>query len=106
MAKIDPPSIFRRKRFAKVMGNEFIMTMEQQKVYEAKMALNELFDEIENNGCEISEEELDERLTEFCTAFGIEKPNRNIRKQKQHTCQQCGAPLHDGRCEYCGTEYK
>lgn len=21
-------------------------------------------------------------------------------------CKNCGAPLRDGRCEYCGTEYK
>lgn len=21
-------------------------------------------------------------------------------------CKNCGAPLHSGKCEYCGTEYK
>ena len=24
---------------------------------------------------------------------------------KLHTCSQCGAPLKDGKCDYCGTEY-
>ena len=28
-----------------------------------------------------------------------------IRQIAPTTCKNCGAPLHDGKCEYCGTEY-
>lgn len=26
-------------------------------------------------------------------------------EKRPRVCSQCGAPLHDGKCEYCGTEY-
>ena len=27
-------------------------------------------------------------------------------EQKITNCKNCGAPLHNGKCDYCGTEYE
>ena len=29
----------------------------------------------------------------------------NFRELDLPNCKNCGAPLHDFKCEYCGTEY-
>ena len=46
----------------------------------------------------------DEELTNFVDNFIriAQWPNG---QQKVITCKNCGAPVHDNICEYCGTEY-
>lgn len=34
------------------------------------------------------------------TDFEHEEP-----KEKTTNCKNCGAPLHNGKCDYCGSEY-
>lgn len=64
-----------------------------------RKALNDLLNEIEENGIEISERELDERVTELCREFGVTIPKT---KRGKPTCPTCGAPIHGKQCEYCG----
>lgn len=105
MGKIERPSIFRRKRFAQVRVGECVITAEQQKAIAAKEAIKQVLDEAEAKGIEIDPQELEQRIIDICKAFGIDPP-KPIHKTKLHTCQQCGAPIHNGKCDYCGTEYK
>ena len=46
----------------------------------------------------------DKELTNFVDNFIriAQWPNE---QQKVITCKNCGAPVHDNACEYCGTEY-
>ena len=101
MGKIELPSIFRRK--VAVHSGEAIMTRKQMDAYEADKAIRDLLDDIEAEGIEISEAELEQRINEVCKAYGVTIPKP--KKHKTHTCPQCGAPIHNGKCEYCGTEY-
>lgn len=97
--KIKAPTIFRRKRFAQVSVGECIITAEQQK------AIKQVLDEAEAEGIKIDAHELEQRIADICKVYGIDPPKPR-HKNKLHTCQQCGAPLKDGKCDYCGTEYK
>ena len=104
MGKIDFPSIFRRKRYAQVSVGECVITAEQQNALAVKGAIRDILDEIEDEGVEISEQELEQRIADICKAYGIDPPKPR-HKNKLNTCPQCGAPLKDGKCDYCGTEY-
>lgn len=64
-----------------------------------RKALNDLLNEIEGNGIEISEREMDERVTELCGEFGVTIPKT---KRGKTTCPTCGAPIHGKQCDYCG----
>ena len=99
---------------------------------ELRRSIIEALDEIEDSEVEIDETEVAERVAGVFNAFDTEVPDavaeaihqtfdysklfsgcvsignflKKKEKHKQHTCTQCGAPLHDGKCDYCGTEYK
>ena len=64
-----------------------------------RKALHDLLNEIEENAFEISEREMDERVTELCNEFGIKMKDKAPRKT---TCPTCGAPIQGKQCEYCG----
>lgn len=64
-----------------------------------RKALHDLLNEIKENGIEISERELDERVTELCREFGVVLKDKAPGKT---TCPTCGAPVHGKQCEYCG----
>lgn len=102
--KIKSPTIFRRKRFAQVSVGECIITAEQKQAIEVKEAIKQVLDDIEAEGIEIDDQELEQRIADICKVYGIDPPKPKHRN-KLHTCQQCGAPLKDGKCEYCGTSY-
>lgn len=103
--KIKAPNIFRRKRFAQVSVGECVITAEQQKAIEVKEAIKQVLDEAEAEGIEIDAHELEQRIADICKVYGIDPPKPR-HKNKLHTCPQCGAPIKDGKCDYCGTEYK
>lgn len=133
MGIIKFPSIFRRKVYAPIHSGEMVMTSQQMVAYKVREAINEILEDIETQGIEIDADELEQRIDEVCKAFGISSPKRRVnadkpeeevseavakaisykfkkleeisRKEKRHTCSQCGAPLNDGKCEYCGTNY-
>ena len=69
MGKIDFPSIFRRK--VKVHSGEAILTRQQMDAYQMSKALHEVLDDIEDEGVEISEAELEQRINEVCKEYGI-----------------------------------
>ena len=111
MGKIKRPSIFRHK-------DGKMLTKEEEEAAELRFALLEVIDEIEARGVEIDETEVAERIAELCRQFNEEVPPavaealrrkteqlNQIENKTTHTCTQCGAPLKDGKCEYCGTEY-
>ena len=104
MGKIELPSIFRRKRYAQVSVGECVITAEQQKALAAKAAIKQALDEAEAEGIEIDAQELEQRIADICKAYGIDPPKQR-HNTKPHNCPQCGAPIHDGKCDYCGTEY-
>lgn len=69
-----------------------------------RQALTAMLDEIEKSGIEISEEELDNRVTELSKAYGFDLKPEKARKGMT-TCPSCGAPLHNNQCQYCGNNY-
>lgn len=88
MGKIHFPSIFRCDALS------------------PKEALKKAIEEIEDSGVEIDEDELEQRIEDVCKTYGISLPKRRVKpKEKSHTCTQCGAPLKNGKCEYCGTDF-
>ena len=114
MGKIEIPSIFRRK--VQVHSGEAIITRVQMEKMRLRSemsqddrdmayALKQLLDEIEDEGVEITDAELEQRINELCKAYGVTPPSLKPKKHKPHTCSQCGAPIHKGKCDYCGTEY-
>ena len=111
MGKIKRPSIFRHK-------DGKMLNKEEEEAAELRFALLEVIDEIEASGVEIDETEVAERIAEIYRRFDEEVPSavaeaicknfERINKEinnTPHTCTQCGAPLKDGKCEYCGTIY-
>ena len=34
------------------------------------------------------------------------KPPKEAQKKIPTNCKNCGAPLENGKCKYCGTEYR
>ena len=64
-----------------------------------RKALHDLLNEIVENGIEISERELDDRITELCKEFGVKMKDNAPSKT---TCPTCGAPIQGKQCEYCG----
>ena len=86
---------------------------------ELRNAIMDLLDEIGASQIEVTEQELAERINDLAEQFGsvdlcermaqyihrkFEKANET-KPTRPRVCEQCGAPLHKGMCEYCGTEY-
>ena len=104
--KINLPSIFRRKVYAPIHSGEMVVTRQQMEAYKAREAINEVLEDIEAQGMEIDSDELEQRIEDVCKTYGISLPKRRVKpKEKPHICTQCGAPLKDGKCEYCGMDY-
>lgn len=82
-----------------------MLTKEEEETAEMKYAIRQFLDEMEDECIEINETELEQRVAELCNAFGVNTPSTKPKKHKPHTCKQCGAPLKDVKCDYCGTEY-
>lgn len=108
--------------FSRPHSGEMIISRKQQSVFanEMKRALRE----IEKEETEVNEAEVAgivKRAGEIAVEFGeidenvqetirivTETINRKINApQQEHktNCPNCGAPLKDGKCEYCGTTY-
>ena len=68
-------------------------------------AICEVLEELEDAEVEISEDELHARIKEIAEKYGITIDPPQLPKNKTRICPQCGAPIHNGKCEYCGTEY-
>lgn len=103
MCKIDFLSLFGLRHYAPVRGDEYIMTMEQQKAYETKKRIIQGLDDLEASETFITDEDVSAIVAEALHKR-VEDMNNKAMK-KPHTCQQCGAPLKNGKCEYCGTNY-
>ena len=110
---------YNRKKWAplpKVSEEEAL----QNKIHHA---IREMIDELDEREIELDERELSERMKELLDKYNwdysippaiaeaihakckaIEKASRPSRPSIKF-CTQCGAPLHGGKCEYCGTEY-
>lgn len=113
--------IFRRNREKKqhechVFTTEMVLTPKQAemmmhgKTKQFEDALNAYLREVMDSGVFITEEELTQRVKELADTYGFpieglgfKFPARSV---DLHFCQGCGAPLKDGKCEYCGHEYK
>lgn len=89
-----------REGYARLSSREMIITREQAKKMEVLKAL----DELEEEERIITEEEVSEAVAK-AIGYKFKKLEEISRKEKRHTCSQCGAPLKDGKCEYCGTNY-
>ena len=115
MGKIKRPSIFKHK-------DGTMLTKEEEEAAELRFALSEVINEIQDSQVEISEAELEQRIREIFKAYNTPFPYdippavsdalrrkaehlNQIANNTPHTCTQCGAPLKDGKCEYCGTIY-
>ena len=104
---------FKKKRYAPLVSfGEMVLTPKQQEEERAfKEAIETAIDEIIKEGVEITEEELAARLNAVSKAFGFgmlpgynERQTKRINKNvKDYSCPNCGAPLHNGKCDYCGT---
>lgn len=107
--------------FTRPRSGEMIISREQSVfANEMKRALREIEEEeIEINEADVAG--IVKRAGEIAEAFGetdenvhevirsvTETINRRINALQQENktnCPNCGAPLKDGKCEYCGTTY-
>lgn len=79
-----------------------MLTKKEEEAAEMRFALTQALDAIEAEERIVTEDEVSEAIAEAIRMqFELMKMNSN----KPHTCPQCGAPLHNGKCDYCGTEY-
>lgn len=87
MGKIESPSIFRSEEQAKQL----------------RKRMTDSLDRLEEKDRIITEDEVAEVVAK---AIGEKFSRLNemaTKKSKPHSCPNCGAPLHDGKCDYCGT---
>ena len=97
--------LFRRKKEVTVHSGEMVLTPQQQEQLIQRGRIIDALDEITDRGIPITEDEVAEAVAK---AIGEKCRRLNemaTKTPKPHTCSQCGAPLKDGKCEYCGTEY-
>lgn len=112
---------FKRKKYApitKSFQGEIVLTKEQSEILremfnpqrEFYNAVVKMIEEIEESQIEIDETELSKRLKELADVYNIPWQEIKIENPKGKmvfvSCPNCGAPMHKGKCEYCGTEYK
>ena len=79
-----------------------------------KDALLEVLDDIEDSGITINEDELAGRICECAKSFNVSSKvainvYENLKRiqwksVKVTNCPNCGAPIHEHKCDYCGTE--
>ena len=89
-----------RKGYSRLFSREMIMTREQAMKMKVSKALEELMKEERI----VTEEEVSEEVAK-AIGYKFKKLEETSRKENRHTCSQCGAPLKDCKCEYCGTDY-
>lgn len=97
--------IFRRKREVTVHSGEAVLTLQQQEQLKQRDRIIGALDEIIDRGIPTTEDEVSEVVAK---AIGEKVRRLNemaTKKPKPHSCPNCGAPLHDGKCDYCGTNY-
>ena len=123
---------FKRKKhipITKSFQGEVVLTKQQQserirEIFKPERefynAVMKMIEQIQESQIEIDETELSKRLKELADVYGIPWqetdvygiPWQEIRIENQKekmifvSCPNCGAPMHNGKCEYCGTECK
>lgn len=103
-----------REGYARLFSREMIIAREQaKKMMHGKQfedAINDCLREVMDSGVFITEEELTQRVKELADAYGFPIEGLGFKFPAKsvdvYFCQGCGAPLKDGKCEYCGHEYK
>ena len=100
-------AIFKRNRkvYAPLYSREMVITPQQQEQLIQRGRIIDALDEITDRGIPITEDEVAEAVAKAIDENCRRLNEMATKKPKPHTCTQCGAPLKDGKCEYCGTEY-
>lgn len=88
MGKIESPSIFRSGDQAKQL----------------RKRLTDALDRLEGEDRIITEDEVNAVVAK-AIGYKAKQLNEIFSKARPHICSQCGAPLKDGKCEYCGMDY-
>ena len=83
----------------KAKSGELVINAKQQEAIAAKRNIINALDELEQREIIVTDEEVSEAIS---NALGECFPR--IRKSAVTNCPNCGAALHNGKCEYCGTE--
>lgn len=88
MGKIESPSIFRSG----------------EKGEQLRKRLTDALDSLEEEDRIITEDEVSDAVAK-AIGYKAKQLNKIFSKARPRHCSQCGAPLKDGKCEYCGTDY-
>lgn len=83
----------------KAKSGECVINAKQHKAIAAKRNIINALDELEQREIIVTDEEVNEIVAK---ALGECFPR--IKKSAVTNCPNCGAALHNGKCEYCGTE--
>ena len=84
----------------KAKSGELVINAKQQEAIAAKRNIINALDELEQREIIVTDEEVNEIVVK---ALG--ERFRCLRKSVVTNCPNCGAALHNGKCEYCGTTY-
>ena len=103
MGIIKFPSIFRRKVYAPIHSGEAVLTPQQQEQLKQRGRIIDALDEITDRGIPTTEDEVAEAVAKAIGEKVRRLNEKATKKPKPHSCPNCGAPLHDGKCDYCGT---
>ena len=83
----------------KAKSGELVINAKQQEAIAAKRNIIDALDELEQREIIVTDEEVNEIV-----AKALGERFRHLRKSAVTNCPNCGAALHNGKCEYCGTE--
>lgn len=83
----------------KAKSGELVINAKQQEAIVAKRNIINALDELESREIIVTDEEVSEAIAK---ALGECFPR--LSKSAVANCPNCGAALHNGKCEYCGTE--
>ena len=83
----------------KAKSGECVINAKQQEAIAAKRNIIDALDELEQREIIVTDEEVSEIV-----AKALGERFRRLRRSAVTNCPNCGAALHNGKCEYCGTE--
>ena len=90
------------KHKTQIHSGEMVMTHQQMMAYQAAKDIRKNLDDLEAEERIVTEDEVREAVAK-AISMKFERMKTNF--NKPHTCSQCGAPIHNGKCDYCGTIY-
>ena len=83
----------------KAKSGECVINAKQHEAIVAKRNIIDALNELESREIIVTDEEVSEAIAKAL----VERFPR-IKKSVVTNCPNCGAALHNGQCEYCGTE--